>query len=76
MKKTAILPGGFKPPHAGHYAVAKYLAKKSGADVIVRVGSGERDGITQDISINIWKLYGFEADQQPQILQLLMCLHM
>ena len=61
MKKTAILPGGFKPPHAGHYAVAKYLAKKSGADVTVRVGSGERDGITQDMSIDIWKLYGFKA---------------
>ena len=61
MKKTAILPGGFKPPHAGHYAVAKYLAKKSGADVIVRVGSGERDGITQNISIKIWEMYGFKA---------------
>ena len=61
MKKTAILPGGFKPPHAGHYAVAKYLAKKSGADVIVRVGSGERDGITQHISIKIWEMYGFKA---------------
>ena len=61
MKKTAILPGGFKPPHAGHYAVATYLAKKSGADVIIRVGSGERDGITQDISIKIWEMYGFEA---------------
>ena len=61
MKKTAILPGGFKPPHAGHYAVATYLAKKSGADVIIRVGSGERDGITQDISIEIWKMYGFKA---------------
>jgi hypothetical protein len=61
MKKTAILPGGFKPPHAGHYAVAKHLAKKSGADVIVRVGSGERDGITQNISIKIWEMYGFKA---------------
>ena len=36
MKKTAILPGGFKPPHKEHYAVAKYLAKKSGANVTVR----------------------------------------
>ena len=62
MKKTAILPGGFKPPHAGHYAVAKHLAKKSGADVTVRVGSGERDGITQKISIKIWEMYGFEAE--------------
>ena len=62
MAKTALLPGGFKPPHKGHYAVAKYLAKKSGADVTVRVGSGERDGITQDMSIKIWKIYGFEAE--------------
>ena len=28
MKKIALLPGGFKPPHAGHYNMAKWLAKK------------------------------------------------
>ena len=60
MKKTAILPGGFKPPHKGHYAIAKILSEEG--EVLVRVGSGERDGITQDMSIKIWKIYGFEAE--------------
>ena len=59
MAKTALLPGGFKPPHKGHYAIAKILSKEG--EVLVRVGSGERDGITQDMSIKIWKIYGFEA---------------
>ena len=26
MEKIALLPGGFKPPHAGHYNMAKWLA--------------------------------------------------
>ena len=60
MAKTALLPGGFKPPHKGHYAIAKILSKEG--EVLVRVGSGERDGITQDMSIDIWKIYGFEAE--------------
>ena len=61
MAKTALLPGGFKPPHKGHYAIAKILSKEG--DVLVRVGSGERDGITQDMSIKIWKIYGEILDQ-------------
>lgn len=56
--KYALLPGGFKPPHAGHYESAKYLAKETDADfVIVKVGSGTRDGITRSTSINVWNLY-------------------
>lgn len=56
--KYALLPGGFKPPHAGHYESAKYLAKETDADfVIVKVGSGNRDGITRSTSINVWNLY-------------------
>ena len=60
MAKTALLPGGFKPPHKGHYAIAKILSKEG--EVLVRVGSGERDGITQDMSIDIWEIYGFKAE--------------
>ena len=61
MKKTAILPGGFKPPHKGHYELALDLAEQSGAEVTIRVGPAERDGITQAMSIKIWELYGFKA---------------
>ena len=37
--KYALLPGGFKPPHAGHYESAKYLAKNTDADfIIIKIG--------------------------------------
>jgi len=56
--KYALLPGGFKPPHAGHYESAKYLAKNTDADVvIVKIGSGVRDGVTPTMSLNLWNLY-------------------
>ena len=58
MSKIALLPGGFKPPHAGHYNMAKWLSANTGADkTIIFVGPKERDGITQEISIQLWKLY-------------------
>ena len=57
MANIALLPGGFKPPHAGHYQAAKYLANKSGAEVLVRIGSDVRDGITREMSIALWNLY-------------------
>ena len=62
MANIALLPGGFKPPHAGHYAVAKYLSQKSGAEILVRVGAKKRDDITQAMSIKIWGIYGVEAE--------------
>ena len=57
MEKIALLPGGFKPPHAGHYKAAKYLSNESGAEVLVRIGSDVRDGITREMSIALWSLY-------------------
>jgi hypothetical protein len=56
--KYALLPGGFKPPHAGHYESAKYLAKNTDADfIIIKIGSGVRDNITPNMSLNLWNLY-------------------
>ena len=58
MSKIALLPGGFKPPHAGHYNMAKWLSANTGADTtIIFVGPKERDGITQAMSLKLWKLY-------------------
>ena len=63
MEKLALLPGGFKPPHAGHYNMAKWLATNTDADIIlVRVGSKERDGITREMSLALWNLYIQEGD--------------
>jgi hypothetical protein len=63
--KYALLPGGFKPPHAGHYDSAKWLAKNTDANIVlIKVGSGVRDGITTNTSINIWNLY-IKTDKDP-----------
>ena len=65
MEKIALLPGGFKPPHAGHYNMAKWLANNTDADtVIVKVGAKERDGITREMSLKLWDLYR-STDSDP-----------
>jgi hypothetical protein len=51
-------PGGFKPPHEGHYEVVKDLISRPDVTkVIVLIGHSERDGITKEMSKKIWDLY-------------------
>jgi hypothetical protein len=51
-------PGGFKPPHEGHFGVVKDLAARSYiTKVIVLIGHKTRDGITKEQSKRIWDLY-------------------
>jgi len=59
-----LLPGGFKPPHAGHYELAKHLASLPDIDeVIVIIGKNARFDEDDKISIgaeqskNLWDLY-------------------
>jgi len=55
---VAYYPGGFKPPHEGHYEAAKDLASCPNiSKVIILVGQKERDGITSKMSKQIWDLY-------------------
>ena len=56
MANIALYPGGYKPPHIGHYEAAKEALTQADK-VIVFVGPKEREGITQDMSIALWKLY-------------------
>lgn len=57
-KPLVVLPGGFKPPHKGHFEALKYMLKTTGAkDAKIFVGKKDRDGITQDQSLKIWNLY-------------------
>jgi len=51
-------PGGFKPPHEGHYEVLKDLVSRPYVTrVIVLIGHKTRDGITKEMSKRIWDLY-------------------
>jgi len=64
-KRTALLPGGFKPPHAGHYQLAKELSSLDDInEVIVIIGKNPREStvdpktiITAEQSKELWDLY-------------------
>jgi hypothetical protein len=58
-KTVAIYGGGFKPPTKGHFTVAKKTLEDFPEidELKIFVGSGVRDGITQDESIKIWDIY-------------------
>ena len=57
-KRVALIPGGFKPPHAGHFMLAKHFANKKDIDeVIVIVSTKARPPVTVDMAIKLWELY-------------------
>ncbi len=67
-KRVGIVPGGFKPPHAGHYMGAEHLITKGNADIVyVLISPLEREGFSQDGSnkievskrqaLQLWELY-------------------
>ena len=48
-RRIGIVPGGFKPPHAGHYMGAEHLLTKGKADeVYVLIGHKTRLGLSKD----------------------------
>lgn len=55
---VALLPGGFKPPHKGHFEALRHLIKTSNATkAVVYIGNSPRDNITADQSQAIWSIY-------------------
>jgi nicotinic acid mononucleotide adenylyltransferase len=51
---TVLLPGGFKPPHAGHLHLAKAYANLPEVKrVLVMIGPKSRDGFTREDSMAI-----------------------
>jgi len=55
-KTVALYPGKFKPPHKGHFAVAKQLLDKAD-EVIIVISPLTVDGITAQQSEAVWNLY-------------------
>ena len=52
------LPGGFKPPHRGHWTMVQYAAESNpGVPVYIVSGKAPRDGITLDAAEKIWNIY-------------------
>lgn len=65
-KIVAIVPGSFKPPHGGHFNIAKHFDDMPEiTEVIVFISPKERAGhspenrtvVSGDMSLNIWNLY-------------------
>jgi len=67
-RRIGIVPGGFKPPHAGHYLGAEHLLTKGKAEeVYVLIGPKTRVGhskdgeteikVTKRQSLELWELY-------------------
>ena len=69
-KTVAIYGGGFKPPTKGHFEVAKLALEKHPNidELIIYVGSGVRDGVTQQQSVTIWNIYKTKLSDKVQII--------
>ena len=55
-ESIALYPGKFKPPHKGHFEVAKQLLNKADR-VEVLISGKEHEGINAEQSKAIWELY-------------------
>jgi len=55
-RTIALYPGKFKPPHAGHFDVAKSLLGKAD-EIQVIISPAPVDGITPEQSKSVWDLY-------------------
>ena len=57
-KRVALIPGGFKPPHAGHFMLAKFFSDMNDVDeVIVIVSTKPRPPVNVDMAVKLWELY-------------------
>ena len=58
-KIVALYGGGFKPPIGGHFEVVEEALKQYPEidELIILVGGGERNGISQAEAILIWEIY-------------------
>jgi len=58
-KYVVLIPGGFKPPHRGHYAMLNHYASNPNVEnVMVLNGPKAREGVTQEMSQKLFNLYG------------------
>ena len=67
-QNIALVPGGFKPPTAGHFYLVSEIAKRPEVNkVLVLIGHKDRDGVTKDESLAIWNLYKKHLPESVEI---------
>ena len=62
----ALYPGKFKPPHRGHFEVAKRLLNKAD-EVVIVISPLTVEGITSEQSKKVWDLYNSLLDNKLTI---------
>ena len=64
-----LFGGGFKPPTKGHFEVVEQILKEHPEldKLIIYVGGGVRDGITQEQSLAVWDQYKDLLDNKVDI---------
>ena len=60
---VALYPGKFKPPHRGHFEVAKRLLNKAD-EVVIVISPLTVEGITAEQSKKVWDLYNSSLDNK------------
>ena len=62
------LPGGFKPPHKGHFALVRdALEKNPGAKLVIMSGESDRDGVSLAQSKKVWDIYFNAIGKSDQV---------
>jgi hypothetical protein len=62
-----IYPGGFKPPHKGHFEAVKNLTARSYViEVVILISAKSIDGITPEDSMKVWTMY-LKAAPNPKV---------
>ena len=57
-QNIALYPGKFKPPHGGHFNVAKSVLENPGVDkIIIFVSPKVHEGITPQQAVAVWNIY-------------------
>jgi hypothetical protein len=56
--EAIYLPGGFKPPHRGHWSMVEYAAKKHpGVPIFIVSGQATRGGVSLEEASRVWNMY-------------------
>lgn len=63
-----LFPGGFKPPHKGHFHIVKELAKRVDL-IMIFIGPRTRDNINSKDSRIIWEIYRNYIDVPVAIVE-------
>ncbi len=71
LSAVALFGGGFKPPTVGHLEVVLQGLRENPQvkQIQILVGSGERNGITQNESVKIWEMYKKFIPVSTQIIK-------